>query len=140
MVNQKDYYKILNITQDADKKTIKEAYKKAALKYHPDINKNPDAEEKFKELTEAYAVLSDDAKRKEYDNNSITIIEKYSQEDLIKTIDIDKIFKGINYAVSLEKEHGIISGLMDLALGNPKNNKSHKSKSRFHRRNRRRRR
>jgi molecular chaperone DnaJ len=139
MVNQKDYYKILNITQDADKKTIKGAYKKAALKYHPDINKDPGAEEKFKELTEAYAVLSDDTKREKYDNNSV-IIEKYSQEDLIKTIDLDKIFKGINYAVSLEKEHGIISGLMGLTLGNPKNNKSHKSKSRSHRRNRRRRR
>lgn len=139
MIN-KDYYKILGITRDADKKTIKDAYKKAALKYHPDVNKTLGAEEKFKELTEAYAVLSDDTKRKEYDNMGADIVKKYSQEDLIKTIDLDKIFKGINYAVSLEKEHGLISNLMDLALGSSKNNEGHKSKSGSHRRNRRRRR
>ncbi len=64
----KDYYEILGVPRDADLKTIKKAYRKLALKYHPDRNPdNPQAEEKFKEITEAYAVLSDPEKRHRYD-------------------------------------------------------------------------
>jgi len=63
----KDYYKTLNISKDATKEEIKKAYKKLAKKYHPDLNKDPDAEQKFKEISEAAAVLSDDKKRQQYD-------------------------------------------------------------------------
>ncbi|XP_053209295.1 dnaJ homolog subfamily B member 4-like [Panonychus citri] len=63
----KDYYKILGISKDANDDDIKKAYKKMALKYHPDKNKSPGAEEKFKEIAEAYDVLSDKEKRKLYD-------------------------------------------------------------------------
>jgi DnaJ-class molecular chaperone len=62
----KNYYKILGIPRDADKKTIKKAYRKLALKYHPDKNKAPDAEDKFKSISEAYEVLTDDKKRDIY--------------------------------------------------------------------------
>ncbi len=55
----KDYYKILHIPRDANEKQIKQAYRKLALKYHPDKNPDPSAEEKFKEIAEAYDVLSD---------------------------------------------------------------------------------
>lgn len=55
----KDYYKILGIPRDADEDQIKKAYRKMALKYHPDKNSDPSAEEKFKEIAEAYEVLSD---------------------------------------------------------------------------------
>lgn len=63
----KDYYKILGLEPDADEKAIKTAYRRLARKYHPDISKEPDAEKKFKEMAEAYEVLSDSSKRTEYD-------------------------------------------------------------------------
>ena len=63
----KDYYAILGVDRGASKDEIKRAYRKLARKYHPDLNKAPDAEEKFKEIQEAYEVLSDEEKRKAYD-------------------------------------------------------------------------
>lgn len=63
----KDYYKILGISEDADLKAIKVAYRKLALKFHPDVNPEPDAAEKFREVAEAYEVLKDKNKRAEYD-------------------------------------------------------------------------
>ena len=65
---KRDYYEVLGINRSADKDTIKKAYRKMAKKYHPDSNAgNADAEEKFKEVTEAYNVLSDPEKKKLYD-------------------------------------------------------------------------
>lgn len=66
-MNKKDYYEVLGVSKDASDADIKSAFRKLAKKYHPDICKEPDAEEKFKEVQEAYAVLSDPAKRKQYD-------------------------------------------------------------------------
>lgn len=63
----KDYYKIMGVNQDASEKDIKMAYRKLARKYHPDISKEPNAEERFKEMGEAYEVLKDPKKRAEYD-------------------------------------------------------------------------
>ncbi|MCY4044138.1 MAG: DnaJ domain-containing protein [Cellvibrionales bacterium] len=63
----KDYYQILGVDETADDKTIKTAYRRLARKYHPDINKEKDAEDKFKEVAEAYDVLKDKEKRAEYD-------------------------------------------------------------------------
>jgi molecular chaperone DnaJ len=62
-----DYYKILGVAKSADEKELKKAYRKLALKYHPDKNPSPEALEKFKEINEAYDCLSDSAKRQEYD-------------------------------------------------------------------------
>lgn len=64
----KDYYKILDIDKKADEKEIKAAYRKLARKYHPDVNKAPEAVEKFKDINEAYEVLSDKEKRYRYDS------------------------------------------------------------------------
>ncbi len=64
---KRDYYEILGVPRDADPEAIKKAYRKLALKYHPDRNKETDAAERFKEATEAYSVLSDPEKRKVYD-------------------------------------------------------------------------
>ncbi|MDY4040681.1 MAG: DnaJ domain-containing protein [Collinsella sp.] len=66
-MNQKDYYAVLGVSRDADKKEIQKAFQKKARTLHPDINKAPDAEERFKEVSEAYAVLSEDQKRARYD-------------------------------------------------------------------------
>ena len=66
-MNEKDYYAILGVPKDASAKDIQKAFQQKARKLHPDINKAPDAEECFKEVSEAYAVLSDDAKRARYD-------------------------------------------------------------------------
>ena len=64
---QRDYYDILGVPRDADKKTLKDAYHRLAMKWHPDRNKAPDAEDRFKEIAKAYAVLSDPKKRARYD-------------------------------------------------------------------------
>lgn len=63
----KDYYKILGVTRKADAAEIKKAYRRLARKYHPDVNQEADAEDKFKEVQEAYEVLKDDEKRQAYD-------------------------------------------------------------------------
>lgn len=67
LATQRDYYEVLGVSRDADQKTIKRAFLKLARTLHPDVNKAPDAEEKFKEVNEAYTVLSDERKRANYD-------------------------------------------------------------------------
>jgi len=67
-VDFKDYYKILGVDRKADDKTIKSAYRRLARKYHPDVAKTKDATDRFKELSEAYEVLSDPEKRRRYDS------------------------------------------------------------------------
>lgn len=66
-MNKKDYYEILGVSKDASDKDIKSAFRRLAKKYHPDVSKEPNAAEKFKEAQEAYAVLSDPDKRSKYD-------------------------------------------------------------------------
>ncbi|XP_043565444.1 dnaJ homolog subfamily B member 9a [Chiloscyllium plagiosum] len=65
---KKDYYEILGVPKNSSDRQIKKAFHKLAMKYHPDKNKSPDAETKFREIAEAYEVLSDEKKRKEYDH------------------------------------------------------------------------
>ena len=66
--SKRDYYEVLGVSKDADEATLKKAYRQVAKKYHPDMNPgDAEAEKKFKEASEAYAVLSDPEKRRQYD-------------------------------------------------------------------------
>jgi molecular chaperone DnaJ len=88
MSTKRDYYEILGVSKDATEAEIKKAYRKLAMQYHPDKNKAPDAEEKFKEISEAYAVLSDAEKRAQYDKFGHAGIDgRYSQEDIFRGAD-----------------------------------------------------
>lgn len=92
---KRDYYEVLGVSRDATKDQIKDAYRKLAMQYHPDRNKSPEAEEKFKEISEAYAVLSDDQKRQQYDMlGHQGFDQRYTQEDIFRGADFDTIFGG----------------------------------------------
>jgi curved DNA-binding protein len=88
-----DYYKILGVNKAASDSEIKKAYRKLAMKYHPDHTKgDKSAEETFKKISEAYAVLSDKEKRKQYDTfGSAGFQQRYSQEDIFRGSDFESI-------------------------------------------------
>lgn len=95
----KDYYEVLGVKKDASADDIKKAYRKLAMKYHPDKNpEDKNAEEKFKEISEAYAVLSDAEKRQEYDAyGSEGFSRKFSQEDIFRGFDINDLFREFGF-------------------------------------------
>ena len=95
-----DYYKILGIEKTASAEEIKKAYRKLALKWHPDKNpNNKAAEEKFKKISEAYAVLSDTQKRKDYDmyGSADQFRQRYTQEDIFRGFDLNDILRGFGF-------------------------------------------
>jgi molecular chaperone DnaJ len=94
MSNKKDYYDVLSVPRSAGKEEIKNSYRKLALQYHPDRNKSPGAEEKFKEISEAYAVLSDDEKRKRYDTYGHVGAEEVFRGS---EANFDEVFKDIGF-------------------------------------------
>ena len=88
MVSKADYYELLGVARDAGVDDIKKAYRKLALKYHPDRNKEPGADERFKEISEAYAVLSDAEKRRVYDQyGHAGFDERFTDEDIFRGAD-----------------------------------------------------
>lgn len=98
MATKRDYYEILGVDRNASIDEIKKAYRKLALKYHPDRNKSPDAEERFKEISEAYGVLSDPNKRRQYDQFGHAGIDmRYSQEDIFRGVDFEDIFRDLGF-------------------------------------------
>jgi|SRR3989344_5476374 len=93
---KKDYYEILGVKKNSSKEEIKRAYKELAKKYHPDINKNKEAESKFKEISEAYAVLSDENKKTQYDQFGHDAFKQgYTREDIFRNINFEDIFGDI---------------------------------------------
>lgn len=92
---KRDYYEVLGIGKDADATTVKKAYRKMAIKYHPDRNQEDGASEQFKEVSEAYAVLSDDEKKQRYDRHGHAgIDQQYSSEDIFRNANFNDIFGG----------------------------------------------
>lgn len=93
-MSKRDYYEVLGVTKAAGKDEIKSAYRKLALQYHPDRNKSAGAEEKFKEISEAYAVLSDDEKRRRYD-----VYGHVGTEDAFRgsEANFDEVFRDIGF-------------------------------------------
>jgi curved DNA-binding protein len=95
-----DYYKVLGVDRGASIDDIKKAYRKLALKHHPDRNPSEKkrSEEKFKEISEAYAVLSDTEKRKQYDEfGTDAFRQKFTQEDIFRNFDINDILRGFGF-------------------------------------------
>src|SRR5512138_404128 len=92
---KRDFYEVLGVSRDVDAEEIKKAFRRLAVKYHPD--KNPGdaaAEERFKEINEAYAVLSDPQKKAQYDQfGSTGFHERFSQEDIFRGFDAGDIFR-----------------------------------------------
>lgn len=110
MSTKRDYYEILGVKKSATLDEIKKAYRELALKYHPDRvphEQKKEAEEKFKELSEAYAVLSDSGKRALYDQYGHSgIDQKYAYEDIFKGADFSSVFQGMG-------DYGVGGGLFD---------------------------
>lgn len=103
-MEQKDYYTILGVEKNGSSKRVKEAYRKLALQYHPDRNPDPSASSKMKDINEAYAVLSDPRKRKEYDlmleqfggSAYGRFRQNYSEQDIFRGSDIGQVFEEIS--------------------------------------------
>ncbi|MGD0275123.1 MAG: DnaJ C-terminal domain-containing protein [Syntrophales bacterium] len=97
-----DYYKLLGVDKKTSTDDIKKAYRKLALKYHPDRNpNNKEAEEKFKKISEAYAVLSDAEKRQQYDSfgSADQFRQQYSQEDIFRNVDLNDILRDLGFGL-----------------------------------------
>jgi len=88
---------VLGVAKDANEKAIKDAFRSLAMKYHPDRNKEPGAEERFKGIAEAYAVLSDPKKRADYDARGFAGVAGFSQQDLFGGINFEDLFGGLNF-------------------------------------------
>jgi len=114
MSTKRDYYEILGIKKSASLDEIKKVYRTMALRHHPDRvphEQKKDAEEKFKEISEAYAVLSDSKKRALYDQyGHAGIDQKYAYEDIFKGADFGSVFQGMG-------DFGLGGGIFDEIFG-----------------------
>lgn len=114
MSTKRDYYEILGVKKSASLDEIKKAYRELALRHHPDRvphEQKKEAEEKFKEISEAYAVLSDSQKRALYDQYGHSgIDQKYAYEDIFKGADFNSVFQDLG-------DFGFGGGLFDEIFG-----------------------
>jgi len=106
VTTQQDYYEVLGVARDADQSAIKDSFRQLAMKYHPDRNKSPDAEEKFKKIAEAYAILSDPKKRAQYDTGGFAGVADFSAEDLFGGIDFGDLFGDMGFGFNVAGSGG----------------------------------
>jgi DnaJ-class molecular chaperone len=93
--HKRDYYEVLGIERSASAEDIKQAYRKLAMQWHPDRNPAPEATDRFREIAEAYAVLSDQTKRSAYDaTGHAGVSERWSTEDIFRDFDFGDFFGG----------------------------------------------
>lgn len=104
----KDYYKILEISREASQSDIKRAYRKLALKYHPDKNKSPDATKKFQVISEAYSVLGDPTKRRRYDSGSRTSFSCFNDNEY----EFSASFRGFSGNFTMDDAFNLFSDFM----------------------------
>jgi curved DNA-binding protein len=97
---KRDYYEVLGVKKDASEGEIKKAFRRLAMKHHPDRNPgNKQAEERFKEINEAYAVLSDKKKRQQYDQFGPSgFSQRYSQEDIFRGFDVSEMLRDLGFS------------------------------------------
>jgi len=115
-----NYYDILGVAKDANEPTIKSAYKKLAFKYHPDRNKEPGADEKFKQISQAYSVLSNPEKKKNYDQFGEEGVNGPSIDpsEIFKHIFGDQFPSGTNFSSFFEQDNSVppIENILELPL------------------------
>ncbi|MCW8963649.1 MAG: J domain-containing protein [Gammaproteobacteria bacterium] len=92
-----DYYQVLGVPRDADEAAIKNAYHKLAMKWHPDRNDSPEAEDKFKEIATAYAILKDPNKRARYDTQGMEGVAHFTPDDLFGGLDMGDLFGDMGF-------------------------------------------
>ena len=123
---EKDYYKILRVDENADEKQIKEAFRRLALQYHPDRNRdNPDASAIMKDLNESYAVLSDPQKRRQYDSMKQTyghaayehFKQSYTEQDIFRGSDIQQILNELSRAFGFRNFDEVFRDLQSSGQG-----------------------
>lgn len=114
----KDYYDILGVKKSASQDEIKGAYRNLALKYHPDRNKDKNAEEMFKEINESYAVLGDPEKRRQYDMfGAEQFGQQYSTEDIFRGFDFDRVFRDLGFSFGFGDDFSSMFGFGQTARG-----------------------
>ena len=110
IVAKRDYYEVLGVSKDASKDEIKKAYRKLSKKYHPDINKEEGADEKFKEISEAYEVLSDDNKKQIMTNlvttdlKVVLVVKDLVAKTLVDLVEVDLKTSSVHSLVAHVKE------------------------------------
>ena len=121
-MDKPDFYSVLETDRNSSTDEIKKAYRKLAMKYHPDKNPdNPEAIKKMKEINEAYAVLSDSKKKQLYDSYGHQGLEGYSQEDIFSTVDFDSILKGFGLGDLFGSGEGFFGGFSSRSRNRSKN-------------------
>ena len=121
-MDKPDFYSVLETDRNSSTDDIKKAYRKLAMKYHPDKNPdNPEAIKKMKEINEAYAVLSDSKKKQLYDSYGHQGLEGYSQEDIFSTVDFDSILKGFGLGDLFGSGEGFFGGFSSRSRNRSKN-------------------
>ncbi|NPB05982.1 MAG: molecular chaperone DnaJ [Aquificae bacterium] len=101
---KRDYYEILGVPRNASQEEIKKAYRRLVRKYHPDICKKPECEEKFKEINEAYQVLSDPEKRKLYDMYGHEGLQGVQTQETAQTVNVEELLREFMESVPFDFE------------------------------------